>query len=192
MKRTLSILTVLVIAISFCSVTHSSFAADQYDEDFDFAMTLLRVVSNAADMAAQINLEVWSEAGPSSVISCLDQLYKYGDKDLGYPRPSNGNMVYLVKVYGSSSKVFDGAGVYHLACTPLVNIEKVKEIIKTFRDNYPDHPEAIKALQEYYIKLSAYAEIVLHPTGSYISYNADIATFQKEIKELRANAEFEK
>lgn len=190
MKRAVSLLTALVITISLCSVATYAFAENSYSADFDLILTMLQIINNSANMAAETNLNVWKEAGPSYVLKCLDQLDKYGDKDLGNPYPSKGIIPILVRVYGSD--VRSGADVYHLSLTPLRNIENVKEVIKTFRSNYPDHATAAKALQDYYIKLSAYADIILNPDGSYLTYMSDIKSYQKELLELKGNAEFEK
>ena len=55
-----------------------------------------------------------------------------------------------------------------------------------------DHEDGIKALRDYYIKAESYADFAVNPSGNLLNYHSNHETYNKEMNELKSNAEFDK
>ena len=61
------------------------------------------------------------------------------------------------------------------------------------KDKYKDeHGDAVDAIQDYYIKASAYADAALNPSGNLMNYSSSHSGFESEVAQLKTAAEFSK
>lgn len=202
MKRFLAI---LLISFCLCNCIGGYYLAiaeeKSYDEEFDRVLGLVESMGQKANLVATYNILVWQEVGPQEVMNYLAILLAVGTNE-----SVDGVMRYLLykndycEIFGVKKndsnvdgKILDYAIKYADAYGSLTDdVESVKGEIKDLRSLFEDHSEAIKALQDYYIKATAYADFALNPSGNRISYHTNHETFEKEMDELKINAEFEK
>lgn len=181
-----------------------------YSSDFDTAMSSLELLTTSADVVTKYNLILWEKAGSETLTAIkwfltagqYGSIYYVDGKDVSYGTAKEiDGIIKENKLHEWSSFFYKNfpkdyekneAHDYYVCYSFLSRTEEIKDLIKELKKSYPDHPDAIQALQNYYIKVAAYAEFAMHPSGTYADYNARKKTFGNEIQELRIYADFEK
>ncbi len=196
-------IVLITILLSFI-LTSCGTSSGKYDEDFDNAMASIEEMRTNADYVMNVNIALWDAAGPDNVARCINGMLTAIEDE----NSSIDGGTYIFKavtgkdIYG---KVSSWDQTIHQKCWPVIEQyqnsynslleqnEVVKNDVKLIKDNYgKKHPDAAQALQDYFVKAAAYAEAATNPTGNLISYSSSHVDFEKEMEELKANADFNK
>ena len=190
MKKTfLKIVSFFVLISLIPSFCYASSA--DYSSSFDTLLGMMTAIAGTDNGIAQINIALWEEVGPSDVMRYIQHvLYigQYGDKEY----QGTYTLKRIKKVLGEYDYLALTQTYYNATDSLPRYLEATKVMIKMDRDKYPDHAAAFKALQDYYVKLAAYTDFAINPSGNLIDYRTNYQQYQKELQELKFNAEFEK
>lgn len=212
LKTIVSIIVVISILVCIPSVSFSQSMG--YSEKYDRILHRIEELCEYANLIAEINTIMWQKDGPEKIGNDINIMLR-----LNVNSYSNDDAMVLIKALGVTSdymKAFEYTLYYQLAYASLLtdeqkagmkfpsvatiltndsfyDIEDVKNDIKALRDIYNDtHSNGIQALRNYYIKLESYAEFATNPSGNLMNYRSNHQTFEREMSELKSNAEFDK
>ena len=185
MKKTfLKIISFFILISLFPTLCYAS--SLDYSSSFDTLIGMIESLGEMADAVTLINIALWEEVGPSDVAKYIQYVLSIGQfGDTEYQ--GTYTLKRIKKVLGQYDYLNLSQSYYTASDSLPKYLEVAKIILRQERDKYPDHANAFKALQEYYIKLAAYAEFALNPSGNLINYRTNRQQFQKELLAVVVN-----
>lgn len=188
--------SVLVLSLTACGNSQSQIDEPKidepkvdYDKEFDALMERIEGLSEHANYVSSANTLVWQEVGPSEVSDKLSIMLSARERF---------DLIDEDEICGAFRAGYSGVWPYiekyQEGYEALSNeLDLLKADIKALKDACgDDHADGIAALQNYYIKLQAYAEFALEPSGNLMNYHSNHESFENDMAELKAAAEFDK
>ncbi len=216
MKKALLVFLVFSLLAMGCDSTLRESDFSSFQNDLSSVLGSISNVNDKSDKVYNIVYEVWDNNGPDYVINDLALMYSLEDADslaeTSSSRLFSGrieeilgiNMMDTIYDYetpmdwgkrtGAFDRVFEYCQVYKTQYDELYGAKITLESqVKNFKKDYESNQQIITELvSDLYVKTCSYADLVLNPTGSLITYTSDINDIKSEIKELKSKIELEK
>jgi len=198
MKKLLALALAAALALSLAACGGSGGPTLDYDEEFNGIMDRISELQKKADYVSSINTYIWQEVGPNKVadtLSNIRDLHSAMDM-LESDTDVFRNVSQALDINGSDAlaEAWTYIQKYNGDYDALSNdMETLKNDLKSLKDACgKEHSDGVDALQQYYIKLQAYSDFAIAPSGNLTNYHSNHQQFENDMAELRSAAEFDK